>query len=76
MSTSSSSVPPRISKMAAGELRDALMAIELGHGPTAVAALMAIDEESWQGIEKRLAALVGDDLRSLLLAAVTRSPLI
>ncbi|GHG60509.1 hypothetical protein [Streptomyces griseocarneus] len=63
--TSSASQP--ISLMAAGELRDALTAIEEGKGPAAIAALMAIDSASWQAIEQRLTALVGADLRELLL---------
>lgn len=63
-----------ISLMASGELRDALTAIEEGKGPAAVAALMAIDAESWHAIEHRLAAVIGGDLRSLLLAAAERSP--
>lgn len=61
--------PPRVSLMAAGELRDALTAIELGKGPTAIAALMAIDHESWAAIQDRLAAVIGTDLRELLLKA-------
>ncbi|WP_255954608.1 hypothetical protein [Streptomyces odontomachi] len=60
--------PLRISLMACGELRDALTAIEEGKTPAAVAALMAIDPASWQGIEKRLTAMVGNDLRALLVA--------
>ncbi|MGY1437150.1 hypothetical protein [Streptomyces reniochalinae] len=48
-----------ITLMAAGELRDALAAIERGDRPAAVAALMAIDPDSWQAIEHRLAALGG-----------------
>ena len=67
------SAPPHISLMASGELRDALTAIEEGKGPAAVAALMAIDSESWQAIEHRLTAIVGSDLRTLLLAAAERS---
>ncbi|UQI47875.1 hypothetical protein M1P56_27835 [Streptomyces sp. HU2014] len=59
----------RISLMASGELRDALTAIEEGKGPAAVAALMAIDPASWQAIEHRLAAVIGTDLRTLLLRA-------
>ncbi|HEY8981572.1 MAG TPA: hypothetical protein VIU15_18545 [Streptomyces sp.] len=58
-----------ISLMAIGELRDALTAIDEGKGPAAVAALLAIDPESWQAIEHRLAALIGGDLRELLLSA-------
>jgi hypothetical protein len=56
---------PRISYMAVGDLRDALTALELGQGSTAVAALMAIDAKSWQAVEQRLAAF-GGDLRKLL----------
>ncbi|WP_329367121.1 hypothetical protein OG896_19480 [Streptomyces sp. NBC_00669] len=56
---------PRLSLMAVGDLRDALTALELGQGPTAITALMSIDPESWQAIEHRLAA-VGGDLRQLL----------
>ncbi|MFI6528774.1 hypothetical protein [Streptomyces uncialis] len=59
--------PPRVSLMAAGELRDVLTAIEEGKGPRAVAALMAIDPASWTAIEGRLAAVIGTDLRELLL---------
>ncbi|MEU7132945.1 hypothetical protein [Streptomyces sp. NPDC046261] len=67
MPKQNTSAPQPISLMAAGELRDALTAIEEGKGPTAVAALMAIDPASWQAIEQRLAAVVGTDLRTLLL---------
>jgi hypothetical protein len=56
---------PRISYMALGDLRDALTALELGQRPAAVAALMALDAQSWQAVEHRLAA-VGGDLRQLL----------
>jgi hypothetical protein len=56
---------PRISYMALGDLRDALTALELGQGPAAITALMAIDAESWHVVEHRLAA-VGGDLRQLL----------
>ncbi|MFF2651695.1 hypothetical protein [Streptomyces sp. NPDC058045] len=61
-----------LSLMAAAELRDALTAIEEGKGPTAIAALLAIDEQSWQAIDSRLAAVIGSDLRALLLAAAER----
>jgi hypothetical protein len=66
--------------MAASELRDVLTAIEEGKGPAAIAALMAIDPVSWQAIEQRLTALVGSDLRELLLGAaadatVARKPI-
>ena len=73
MSKLTAAAPPRISLMASGELRDALTAIEEGKGPAAVAALMAIDAESWRAIEHRLVAIVGSDLRTLLLAAAERS---
>ncbi|WP_171166818.1 hypothetical protein [Streptomyces sp. I05A-00742] len=59
---------PRISLMAAAELRDVLTALERGKGPIAIAALMAIDPDSWEAIEHRLAA-VGGDLRALLTSA-------
>lgn len=60
--------PPRISLMAAAEVRDILTALQLGQRPAAIAGLMAIDAESWAAIEHRLAALDGDlpaALRSL-----------
>ncbi|WP_333768724.1 hypothetical protein [Streptomyces sp. IBSBF 2435] len=60
--------PPRISLMAAAEVRDILTALQLGQSATAIAGLMAIDTDSWQAIEQRLAALDGDlpaALRSL-----------
>jgi len=59
------SATPRISLMATGLLRDVCPALELGQGPAAIAGLMAIDAESWQVIEHRLAA-VGGNLRHLL----------
>lgn len=60
--------PQRISLMAVGELRDAFTALERGDRGTAVASLMAIDTESWQAIERRLATLGGSvtDLLSAL----------
>ncbi|RDG36478.1 MULTISPECIES: hypothetical protein [Streptomyces] len=61
--------PPRISLMAAAELRDALRALGEGRGPAAIASLMAIDADSWEAVEQRLAAIVGNDLRALLLSA-------
>lgn len=54
--------------MAVGDLRDAVSALERGEVPTAVAALMAIDNDSWNAMERRVAT-VGGDLRGLLLAA-------
>ncbi len=77
MCTTPATVPPRISLMALAELRDVLTALELGQAPTAITALMAIDPESWQAIEHRLAAL-GGDLRQLLerAGAATFGPLI
>lgn len=65
----------RISLMAVAELRDVLTALERGQGPTAVAALMSIDPESWQAIEQRLAA-VGGDLRTVLLATAPGTPVL
>ncbi|MFL4905592.1 hypothetical protein ACJ6WF_21080 [Streptomyces sp. MMS24-I2-30] len=73
MNHMNSSAPPRISLMASGELRDALTAIAEGKAPAAVAALMAIDDESWNAIEHRLTGVIGSDLRDLLLAATERS---
>lgn len=69
MSTPYATAPPRISLMAAGELRDALRAIGEGRSPAAAASLMAIDPASWHAVEQRLAAIVGSDLRTLLLSA-------
>ncbi|MEW2518764.1 hypothetical protein [Actinacidiphila alni] len=66
---------PHLSLMAVGELRDVLTALELGQGPTAVAGLVAIDAESWQAIEQRLAA-VGGDLRAVLQAASVGAPVL
>ncbi|RLV01339.1 hypothetical protein CTZ27_12620 [Streptomyces griseocarneus] len=74
MSHQTTSAPPRISLMASGELRDALTAIERGKGPTAIAALMAIDPTSWAAIDQRLSALIGSDLRTLLLKAAGTAP--
>ncbi|MDF4250448.1 hypothetical protein [Streptomyces sp. WMMB303] len=48
-----------ITLMAAGELRDALTAAQHGDRATALAALMAIDADSWQAIADRLSALGG-----------------
>ncbi|MEV4925523.1 hypothetical protein [Streptomyces roseoverticillatus] len=70
MKEQKSSAPQKISLMASGELRDALTAIEEGKGPAAIAALMAIDPVSWHAIEHRLKAVIGTDLRSLLLHTV------
>jgi hypothetical protein len=76
MCTSVPAAPqPRLSLMAVGELRDVLTALELGRGPTAVAGLMAIDAESWQAIEQRLAA-VGGDLRTVLQAVSVGAPVL
>nr|WSX78220.1 hypothetical protein OH826_32870 [Streptomyces sp. NBC_00899] len=61
--------PPRISLMAAGEVRDILTALQLGQRPAAIAGLLAIDPDSWAAIEHRLAVLDGDlpaTLRSLV----------
>ncbi|MEV7179212.1 hypothetical protein [Kitasatospora sp. NPDC093679] len=56
---------PAIRPLAAVHLREALTAAADGHAPEALAALMHIDNESWQGIEHRLAAL-GTDLLDVL----------
>ncbi|GGO58344.1 hypothetical protein GCM10012287_56290 [Streptomyces daqingensis] len=63
---------PQISLKAAGELRDALTALQRGNAPHAIGALMAIDAESWTAMEARLSA-VGGDLRELLEAASENS---
>ncbi|MEU2722739.1 hypothetical protein [Streptomyces smyrnaeus] len=55
-----------ITLMAAGELRDALTAAQHGDRPAALAALMAIDADSWQAISDRLNAL-GGSLPELLI---------
>ncbi|MFD9789655.1 hypothetical protein ACFWXK_01765 [Streptomyces sp. NPDC059070] len=68
MSELHSAKPERPTLMAVGDLRDALAALERGKVSVAVAALMAIDADSWQAMEHRVAA-VGGDLRGLLLAA-------
>ncbi|NEA59505.1 hypothetical protein G3I60_36430 [Streptomyces sp. SID13666] len=49
----------RITLMAAGELRDALTALQCGDTAAAAYGLMSIDPASWQAIEQRLAALAG-----------------
>lgn len=67
--------PPAISLMAVSELRDVLTALERGQGPTAIAALLAIDADSWQAIEQRL-GVVGGDLRTVLLATATGTPVL
>ena len=58
----------RISLTAAGELRDALTALEHGDAPAAVAALMAISTDEWTAIDHRLKTL-GGSLRELVHAA-------
>ncbi|MFD3885044.1 hypothetical protein [Streptomyces microflavus] len=67
------STTPQISLMASAELRDALTAIEEGKLAAAVAALTAIDSESWKAIESRLGPAIGMDLRSLFLGVSARS---
>lgn len=64
MSTTATA-PGAISLMAAGQLRDAMDALQHGDRVTAVSALMAIDTESWDAIEHRLSA-VGGSLPELL----------
>ncbi|QPP07557.1 hypothetical protein G4Z16_15480 [Streptomyces bathyalis] len=71
--TSSASASSQISLTAAGELRDALSALQRGNAAVAVSALMAIDAESWAAMEARLAA-VGGDLRELLETAGENAP--
>ncbi|MFD8407733.1 hypothetical protein ACFV1G_23940 [Streptomyces anulatus] len=67
------STNPQISLMASAELRDALTAIKEGKLSAAVAALTAIDPESWKAIESRLAPAIGMDLRALFLGVAARS---
>ena len=57
--------PPVIRPLAAAHFRDALTATAAGDPPAAVGALLAIDNESWQGITARLNAL-GGSLAQLL----------
>ena len=51
--------PLVIRPLAAAHFRDALTATQNGDTPAAVGALLAIDNESWQGITARLGALGG-----------------
>ena len=50
---------PVIRPLAAVHFRQALTAATTGDMPTALAALLAIDNESWQGITARLDTLGG-----------------
>ena len=61
--------PPPIRPLAAVHFRDALTATRTGDTPAAVAALLAIDNESWQGITARLDS-VGGTVADLLTRAV------
>jgi hypothetical protein len=54
-----------IRPLAATHLREALEAAAAGRGAQAVAALMAIDADSWVGLENRLSVL-GTDLAKIL----------
>ncbi|WP_030271297.1 hypothetical protein [Streptomyces sp. NRRL B-24484] len=56
---------PGIRPLAAVHLREALTATANGDPTLALAALMHIDNESWQGIHHRLAVL-GTDLLDVL----------
>ena len=56
---------PVIRPLAAAHFRDALTAAQNGQTPAAIGALLAIDNESWQGIAARLDAL-GPDLAALV----------
>ncbi|WP_431679514.1 hypothetical protein [Kitasatospora sp. KL5] len=56
---------PVIRPLAATHFREALAATADHDPATALAALMHIDNESWQGIEHRL-ALLGTDLLDVL----------
>ncbi|QKV93964.1 hypothetical protein HUT19_21210 [Streptomyces sp. NA02950] len=62
-----------ITLMAAGELRDALAAHQRGDVPATLGALMSIDPESWQAIERRLASL-GGNLPDILAALRGETP--
>ena len=59
MSVPAPARPPVIRPLAAAHFRDALSATHNGDLPTAACALLAIDNESWQGITDRLHALGG-----------------
>ncbi|MEE1929834.1 hypothetical protein V1J52_16865 [Streptomyces sp. TRM 70351] len=50
----------RISLMAAGELRDAIAAVQRGDTASAAYALASIDPDSWHAIEHRLNTLGGE----------------
>lgn len=69
----SAPMPDRITLMAAGELRDALAALERGDEAAAVYGLMCIDAGSWDAIEARLSAL-GGSLPELLTAVRRTQP--
>jgi hypothetical protein len=60
-------MPERITLTAAGDLRDALAAIQRGDTPAAAYGLAAIDPGSWAAIEARLKTL-GGSLPELLAA--------
>ncbi|MEU3494438.1 hypothetical protein ABZ747_13225 [Kitasatospora cineracea] len=62
---------PVIRPLAAVHLREALIAAADGQAPAALAALMHIDNESWQAIEHRLAVLGTNLLDALALATRT-----
>ncbi|WP_033222229.1 hypothetical protein [Kitasatospora phosalacinea] len=61
-------VLPVIRPLAAAHLREALTAAADGQAPAALAALMHIDNESWQAIERRLNSLGTNLLDALALA--------
>lgn len=63
--THSAEDPEHVTLMAAGELREALTALERGDHATAASGLMAIDAASWRAIERRLVT-VGGSLPELL----------
>jgi len=60
--------PPVIRPLAAVHFREALTAAQDRDLPAAVGALMAIDNESWQGITARLET-IGSPLSDLLTPA-------
>jgi hypothetical protein len=57
-----------IRPLAATHLREALEAATNGQGPKAIAALMAIDADSWVGLENRL-NILGTNLAAVLATA-------
>ena len=65
--------PARITLTAAGDLRDAITAHQRGDTAAAIYGLLAIDPQSWQAIQDRLATL-GATLPELLTTRTETSP--